>query len=181
MGPPYLESAPTKTGGSSVTTEHEVKASILKEFGIRSGLRLFNNPVGEAWMGKTVSQANGQIVLRYPRRVKFGLVPGSSDLIGFRTVVVTPDMVGKPIAQFVAIETKGPAGRATKDQKNFLRVVDESGGIAVLARNIADVDMKIEQSTSENNGGCPSRENCDHCSMRDMDCHLLQNKGTFRK
>jgi hypothetical protein len=164
-----------------MTTEHEVKAAILREFGIRSGLRLFNNPVGEAWMGKTVSQANGQIVLRYPRRVRFGLVPGSSDLIGFRTVVMTPDMVGQRIAQFVAIETKGPAGRVTKDQKNFLRVVDESGGIAVLARNIADVETKIEQSTAENNGSCPNIGNCDNCSMRDMDCQFLQNKGVSRK
>jgi hypothetical protein len=156
-----------------MTTEHEVKAAILKEFGIRSDLRLFNNPVGEAWMGKTVSQTNGQIILRYPRRVRFGLVPGSSDLIGFRTVVVTPDMVGQRIAQFVAIETKGPTGRATKDQKNFLRVVDESGGIAVLARNIADVETKIVQATTRNHWSCPDRTNCSHCPMRDMDCPFL--------
>ena len=164
-----------------MTTEHEVKAAILKEFGIRSDLRLFNNPVGEAWMGKTISQANGQIVLRYPRRVRFGLVPGSSDLIGFRTVIITPDMIGQRIAQFVAIETKGPTGRATKDQKNFLRVVDESGGIAVLARNIADVETKIAQSTTRNHWSCPNRTNCNQCSMRDMDCPFIQNKGVFRK
>lgn len=164
-----------------MTTEHEVKSAILRKLGIRSDLRLFNNPVGEAWMGKTVSQANGQIVLRYPRRVKFGLVPGSSDLIGFRTVVVTHDMVGQRIAQFVAIETKAPTGRASKDQKNFLRIVDESGGVAILARNIADVELKIEQSTARNDWNCPDRTNCDHCPIRDMDCHFIQNKGAFRK
>lgn len=153
--------------------ESDVKAAILQFFGSRPEMRLFNNPVGEAWMGKTVSQANGQIVLRYPRRMRFGLVPGSSDLIGFRTVVVTTDMIGKPIAQFVAIETKGPAGRATKDQKNFLRVVDESGGIAVLARNIADVETKIAQSTARNDWNCPDSTNCDRCSMRDIDCPIL--------
>ena len=162
-------------------TEHEVKAAILREFGCRSDLRLFNNPVGEAWMGKTVSQTNGQIVLRYPRRVRFGLVPGSSDLIGFRTVVVTPDMVGKPIAQFVAIETKGPTGRATKDQKNFLRVIEKSGGIAILAKNNADVELKIEHSTARNDWSCPNRENCNRCLMRDLDCPFIQNKGVFHK
>ena len=40
--------------------------------------------------------------------VTFGLCPGSADLIGYRTVVVTPDMVGQRLAVFAAVEVKAP-------------------------------------------------------------------------
>jgi hypothetical protein len=128
-----------------LTKEHEIKSAILREFGSLPDIRLFNNPVGEAWMGKTVSQAPGRIILNYPRRVRFGLAPGSSDLIGFRIVIVSPDMVGSKIAQFVAIEVKTPSGRVTADQKNFLRVIEHSGGVAILARKTGDVEAGVNQ------------------------------------
>jgi hypothetical protein len=47
----------------------------------------------------------GDIVLRKARPVAVG-VPGMSDLIGWTKIQVTPDMVGKEIAMFTAVEVK---------------------------------------------------------------------------
>ncbi len=61
--------------------------------------------------------------------------PGGSDLIGWTPVKITPDMVGKKIAVFTAIEVKTPTGRATDDQINFLHRLAQDGGIGGIARS----------------------------------------------
>ena len=71
------------------------------------------------------------------RLVKFGLCKGSSDLIGFKSVTITPDMVGQKIAIFSAIEVKDK-GKATVDQKNFINIVQKAGGFAGVAKNVND-------------------------------------------
>lgn len=60
---------------------------------------------------------------------------GSSDLIGWRTVTITPDMVGTEIAQFVAIEVKTATGRCSAEQDHFLANVRKSGGIGEVMRS----------------------------------------------
>lgn len=92
----------------------------------RRGWRLFRNQVGIYHL------ADG-------RSLSSGLCKGSSDLIGWRSVTITPDMVGQRIAQFIAVETKSEIGKATPEQENFLRVVRESGGHAVLAKKPSDL------------------------------------------
>ena len=68
--------------------------------------------------------------------IRYGVAnPGGSDLIGFRSVLVTPDMVGSRMAVFVAVECKAPNGRATPEQRNFLEQVAQAGGIAILAHS----------------------------------------------
>jgi len=69
-----------------------------------------------------------------------GLFPGSGDLIGWRTVTITPDMVGKPIAQFLSIEVKTTTGKVRPDQSNWLKQVNISGGLAIIARSVSDTD-----------------------------------------
>ena len=71
------------------------------------------------------------------RLVKFGLCKGSSDLIGFKSVTITPDMVGQKIAIFSAIEVKDK-GKTTVDQKNFINIVQKAGGYAGVAKNVND-------------------------------------------
>ena len=48
---------------------------------------------------------------QYGRPVSFGLARGSSDLIGYRTITITPDMVGQQVAVFTSIDVKAPTGR----------------------------------------------------------------------
>ena len=71
------------------------------------------------------------------RLVKFGLCKGSSDLIGFRSITITPDMVGQKIAIFSAIEVKDK-GKATVDQMNFINIVQKAGGYSGVAKNVND-------------------------------------------
>ncbi len=66
--------------------------------------------------------------------VQFGLCVGSSDLIGWRTRTVTQDMVGQPIAQFVAIEVKTDKGNLTEEQIAFLATVRLAGGVSMMVR-----------------------------------------------
>lgn len=89
------------------------------------GCRLFRNNTG------AIKDAEGRLV-------RFGLCKGSSDLIGFRPTVITPEMVGKTVAVFTAIEVKTPTGKPTPEQVHFIKRVKELGGIAGIARSVED-------------------------------------------
>jgi hypothetical protein len=75
------------------------------------------------------------------RFIKYGVAnPGGSDLIGYRVVEITQEMVGQKIAQFLAVECKASAGgKLSEHQKSFLDAVKQDGGIAVVAHSINDV------------------------------------------
>jgi hypothetical protein len=76
--------------------------------------------------------------------VTFGLCPGSADLIGYRTVVVTPDMVGQRLAVFAAVEVKATKGRPTPEQTAFLEHIRDAGGIAGIARSVDDAESLLK-------------------------------------
>lgn len=110
------------------------------------GARLFRVNVGRAWVGERVDHQMrginippGWVVLKDARPFRAG-VPGMSDLIGWMPVEITPEMVGKTLAVYTAVETKTPRGRATAEQKQFLDVVSQSGGRAGIARTDGDLD-----------------------------------------
>jgi hypothetical protein len=87
--------------------------------------RLFRNNTG------TLKDQNG-------RPVTFGLCKGSADLIGWRTVTVTPEMVGTTVAVFTSIEVKTATGRLRPEQQQWLDAVQAAGGIAGVARSVED-------------------------------------------
>jgi hypothetical protein len=70
--------------------------------------------------------------------LRYGLQPGSSDLIGWRTVTITPEMVGQQVAVFTSIEVKTPTGRVKPEQQQWLDAVQAAGGIAGVARSVED-------------------------------------------
>ena len=78
--------------------------------------------------------------------VNYGLFTGSSDLIGWTTITVRPDMVGQQIAVFTAIEVKTPTGKVSREQANFIARVAESGGLAGIARSVEDAKAIILNS-----------------------------------
>jgi hypothetical protein len=78
------------------------------------------------------------------RPVQFGLCKGSADLIGWRSVTVTPDMVGQRLAVFASVEVKTPAGRIRPEQQQWLDAVQAAGGIAGVARSVDDARKLLE-------------------------------------
>ena len=89
------------------------------------GARLFRNNVGR------LPDARGGWVA-------YGLCVGSSDLIGWTPVVVTPALVGRTLPVFTALEIKSPRGRVTPEQTAFLAAVRRAGGIAAVVRTEAE-------------------------------------------
>jgi hypothetical protein len=75
---------------------------------------------------------------RHGRPVQFGLARGSADLIGYRTITITPDMVGQQVAVFTSIEVKTPTGRIRPEQRAWMETVQAAGGIAGVARSVED-------------------------------------------
>jgi hypothetical protein len=111
--------------------ETDLQQHIRLALGTRPDLRLFRNQVGQLPDPRT------------GRPVQFGLARGSADLIGWRTVTITPDMVGQQIAVFTSIEVKTPTGRVRPEQQAWLAAVQGSGGIAGIARSVADASQII--------------------------------------
>ena len=116
--------------------ETEIQQRIRLALGTHPEIRLFRNQVGQLPDPRT------------GRPVQFGLARGSADLIGWRTITVTPDMVGSRLAVFTSIEVKTPTGRLTPAQSAWLGVVRGAGGIAGVARSVRDAHEIIENPTS---------------------------------
>ena len=70
--------------------------------------------------------------------MQFGLCKGSADLIGYRSITITPEMVGQQVAVFASIEVKTPTGRIRPDQRAWMETVQAAGGIAGVARSVED-------------------------------------------
>lgn len=107
--------------------------------------RLFRNDNGEAWTGtKSVKLSGGRLILQSARRIRYGLQPGSADLIGWTPVVITPDMVGQTVAVFTSIEAKTENDRISDDQIKWWKNVRKAGGIAKIIHEIMGAMHEIE-------------------------------------
>ena len=74
------------------------------------------------------------------RFVRYGVCnPGGSDLIGWTKITITPDMIGRQVAVFTAVEVKSERGRPTLEQTNFILNVNAAGGFAGVARSASDL------------------------------------------
>lgn len=112
---------------SMANIETEIQQRIRLAVGTLPDLRLWRNN-----SGKLPDPRTG-------RWVQFGVAsPGGSDLIGYRTIEVTPDMVGRKVAVFTAIEVKTATGRATPEQRRFIEHIRSAGGISGIARSTND-------------------------------------------
>jgi len=78
------------------------------------------------------------------RFIRTGLCVGSSDLIGWRSVTITPEMVGTKIAQFVGMEAKAGRKNQTKEQKAFADTLTLAGGLACVVRTVEDVRRALK-------------------------------------
>lgn len=102
--------------------------------------RLFRNNTGTGWAGKLVKRVQRgnsfDVQLNDARPIHAGLVNGGSDIIGWKSVEVTNEMVGTKIAVFVAIEAKTGKAKPTGEQTTFIQRVKDAGGIAGVARSV---------------------------------------------
>lgn len=124
---------------SESTVQAEIRLSAVKH-----GIQLWRNNVG------VLVDATG-------RPVRYGLANESKeinekiksgDLIGWRPLLITPDMVGKVVAQFVSVECKSQAkhARINKAQREWAKLVKRNGGLAlILDRAIEDDDLENTQ------------------------------------
>lgn len=108
-----------------MSEERKLQNDVINATNRRKDVRLFKNDVGQC--------RESNIGLRY------GLIPGSSDLIGWTKKIVTQDMVGKPVAIFTAVELKVKKRKPTIKQIIFIENVRKFGGIAVVVRDIKDL------------------------------------------
>jgi hypothetical protein len=106
--------------------ETTLQQQIRLALGTRPEARIFRNQVGSLPDPRT------------GRLVTFGLAKGSADLIGWRSITVTPDMVGTRLAIFTSIEVKTPTGRVRPEQQAWLETVQQAGGVAGVARSVSD-------------------------------------------
>lgn len=109
--------------------ETAVLHRILLECG-HGDVRLFRNNVGQ------YKDDEGNVI-------RYGVFnPGGHDLIGWKTVTITPEMVGQRVAVFATIEVKGDGGKPTEKQEEFADIVAAAGGITGFAWSPADA-MKV--------------------------------------
>ena len=111
-------------------SEHEIQQRIRLACG-HGPVRLWRNN-------------SGALVDQQGRLVRFGLAKGSSDLIGLRTLEITPDLVGQRLAQFVALEIKGARGVASPEQRAFLKLVEQLGGLAAICRSVEAAEQALQ-------------------------------------
>lgn len=108
------------------------------------GFRLQRNQVGTI----KVADCNCKSNTRY---ITTGLGVGSSDLVGWRVITITPDMVGKKFAQFAACEVKdylephfqgkgnSEERKRFEQQKSFINAINAQGGIAFFADDTTEI------------------------------------------
>ena len=117
---------------ASSPSEHEIQQRIRLACG-RGTVRLWRNNTGA-------------LVDQQGRFVRFGLCKGSSDLIGLRSLEVTPEMVGQRLAQFVALEVKTVNGTVSTEQRAFLQLVQQLGGLGAVCRSIEEARTVLDLS-----------------------------------
>jgi hypothetical protein len=114
---------------ASSPSEHEIQQRIRLACG-HGAVRLWRNNTGA-------------LVDQQGRFVRFGLCKGSSDLIGLHSLEITPEMVGQRVAQFVALEVKTSQGVLSPEQRAFLRLVQELGGVAAVCRSVEEAEQLL--------------------------------------
>lgn len=124
-------------------SENELQKAIMLKWSTNPQLRLWRQNVGQAIPLAEWSKLK-KIALRsfslhmiknlftnMPPSIKYG-INGMADLSGIIKGVR------------LEIEVKGPKGKQREDQVNWQRMIEQQGGIYILAYNMEDVDVVLE-------------------------------------
>ena len=105
----------------------------LRILASRLEARLFRNQVGH-------------YTIEGGRKITTGLGVGSPDLVGWKTLEITPEMVGKSVAVFAGIEVKSGHRKASPKQESWIAAIRAAGGIACVARNADEVQAVLSDA-----------------------------------
>jgi ribosomal protein S19 len=126
--------------------ETKIQRQIMVQMS-QSGATVFRNETGSFWTGKVIHKDNRTVTLANASMIPCGLCIGSPDIVGWKSLIVTEDMIGDKIAQFVGTEVKTKNGRPTKEQINFINRLLDAGGIAGVARSPQDAVDLLSRAT----------------------------------
>lgn len=125
-----------------MTKEHDLQNIIRLHVSKTQLGTLFRANVGQGWTGKVqrmhMTPDTNTILLVNPRPFSTGLPVGFPDLFGFVPVTITPDMVGRQVAVFAAVEVKQKTGRISVKQRDMLAFLQRQGARAGIARSVDD-------------------------------------------
>lgn len=110
--------------------------------------RLFRNNTGTGWQGECKRIGN-KLLITDPRPLEAGLCKGSHDLIGWTSVVIMPEMVGKTVAVFTTVEVKTQTGRVSPEQIRFWENVQDAGGFSFFARSETEAVAALSSIQTE--------------------------------
>ncbi len=111
-----------------VMTEQQICDAVL-----RAHPMMFRNAVGYgiATNPRAIHRLdNGKFLVDRGTPLRFGLLPGSSDMIGYKPTIITPDMLGQTVAIFQGIEVKTEHDRLSEEQRKWNRALIRDGAIA---------------------------------------------------
>lgn len=123
--------------------ENPIQKKIMLALGSRPDVRIFRNNVGNGFFGKVFEESGRCLTLIDYRRVQFGLEVGSSDLIGFKSITITPDMVGKRVAVFLSPEVKKPGQTGKSHQQAWRDMVNSFGGISGIVKSVEEAQELV--------------------------------------
>lgn len=127
-------------------SESKIMRDIRLAIGGRSDCRLLRNNVAQGVVGEvkwvrqraTVEVFPGDAIVRHARVLHAGLATGSSDLIGPRRTLITPEMVGRSVGVLVGLEVKDETGRQSPEQIAWERMLLSMGCLAGVVRSVED-------------------------------------------
>lgn len=117
-----LKTAHRRRKPARTRPESAVLAAVMEGLGPEADLRLFRNNCG-------VAEFHGV-------KVRYGLLVGSSDLIGILA----------PSGRLISLECKSETGRLTDEQEKWLRMVRRMGGFACVVRSVSDARDALKRA-----------------------------------
>ena len=128
--------------------ETETLKKVMLKLGAKNWIKIWRNNTGQAWqgkrfglkrgtrvvdeMGRTIVVEPGDILIKGARPVNFGLA-GSGDIAG----------IIAPAGIMIYIETKYGRYKQTEQQKRFAKMIQDMGGIYIVARDPELVEQQI--------------------------------------
>ena len=131
-----------------MASSHTTTLALADMEATRKGWRLLPYFVGKVYTGEPrrdwIESKSGYVVELAHAVCRLLGRPGVFDRVGWRPVVITADIVGQTIAQFVTVDAKTPQyAKMSAAQKNYARAVREAGGFVGIAMRVEEAPGRV--------------------------------------